>query len=83
MATFFNHHSFVIMALVLWIGLAVFLLRDGITRRDVLALTIVGAGLALSWLGLRPGAGTVTDTAQAEAAIGHGQPALVELYSNY
>lgn len=83
MATFLNHHSFVISVLVLWIGLAVFLLRDGITKRDLLALIIMGTGFAVSWLALRPGPGTFTDTAQAEAAIGHGRPVLVEFYSNY
>ena len=83
MATFFNHHSFVVSALVLWAGLALFLLRDGFTKRYVLALAVVGAGLGVSWLALRPGPGTFTDAAQAEAAVGHGQPVLVEFYSNY
>jgi len=82
-AIFFNHHSFVISALVLWAGLAIFLLRDGITRRDVLALAVAAAAFGAAWLLLRPGPGTFDETARAEAALGRGQPVLVELYSNY
>lgn len=83
MSQFFNHHSFVITALVLWGGLAVWLLRDGVTRRDVLALAVLGAAFGVAWLILRPGPGTFDAVAQAEAAVGHGQPALVEFYSDY
>jgi hypothetical protein len=83
MATYFNHHSFVIMALVLWGALAVWLLHDGITKRDVLALAVLGAAFGLAWLSLRPGTGTFAEAAQAEAAVGHGQPVLAEFYSNY
>lgn len=83
MATFFNHHSFVVSALVLWAGLALFLLRDGITKRDLLALAVVGAAFVVAWLILRPGPGTFDETPRAEAALGQGQPVLVEFYSNY
>ena len=83
MATFFNHHSFVVSALVLWAGLAAWLLRDGITRRDALALAVAGAAFGAAWLLLRPGPGTFDETARAEAALGQGRPVLVELYSNY
>jgi hypothetical protein len=83
MAQFFNHHSFAIMALALWGGLAVLLLRDGVTRRDVFALAVLGAAFGVAWLILRPGRATFDETAQAEAAVGHGQPALVEFYSDY
>jgi len=83
MGTFFNHHSFVIMALVLWGSSALLLLRDGVTKRDVLALAVLGAAFGVAWVILRPGPGTFDDAAQAEAAVGRGQPALVEFYSNY
>ena len=83
MGTFFNHHSFVIMALVLWGSSALLLLRDGVTRRDVLALAALGAAFGVAWLILRPGQSTFRETAQAEAAIGQGQPVLAEFYSEY
>lgn len=83
MATFFNHHSFVVSALVFWGLLALVLLRDGITKRDALALAVVAAAFGVAWLILRPGPGTFDDPARAEAALGQGQPVLVELYSNY
>ncbi len=83
MASFFNQHSFVISALALWGGLALLLLRDGFTRRDALALSVVGAGLAFAWFALRPGPSAYQETAQVEAVVGQGQPVLVEFYSNY
>jgi len=83
MGAFLNHHSFVLMALVLWGGLALLLLRDGVTKRDVLALAVLGAAFGVAWVILRPGPGTFDEAAQAEAAVGRGQPALVEFYSNY
>ena len=83
MGTFFNHHSFVIMALALWGSSALLLLRDGVTKRDVLALAVLGAAFGVAWVILRPGPGTFDDAAQAEAAVGRGQPVLVEFYSNY
>ena len=77
MGAFLNHHSFVLMALVLWGGLALLLLRDGVTKRDLLALAVLGAAFGIAWLILRPGRGTFDEAAQAEAAVGRGQSALV------
>jgi hypothetical protein len=83
MAQFFNHHSFVITALFVWGALAALLLRDGITKRDALALAVVGGSFVAAWLILRPGQSAFREAAQVEAAIGRGQPALVEFYSEY
>jgi hypothetical protein len=83
MAQFFNQHSFVLSALGLWGGLALFLRRDGFSRRDWLALATVAGSLAFAWLLLRPGPSAYQSTAQVEAVVGHGQPVLVEFYSNY
>ncbi len=83
MAQFFNHNSFVITAVVVWAGLALFLLRHGFSRRAALALAVVGSGFAASWLALRSGPGAFAEAAQVEAAVGQGQPVLLEFYSNY
>ena len=80
---FFNQHSFVISALALWGGLALFLLRDGLSKRDAVSLAVMGGAFGLAWLALRPGASAYQDTAQVEAAVGQGRPVLVEFYSNY
>ncbi len=88
MASFFNRHSFVILGLGLWLGLAVPLLGARLLSgrraraRDGLALLAVAAALFGAWLALRSGTGT-TQTADVEAAVGHGQPVLVEFYSDY
>ncbi len=88
MAAFFNHHSFVLLALALWLGLAVplvgsrWLRGSPIPARNWLALAVVAATLLGAWLGLRSGPGTQS-TSDVEAALGQGQPVLVEFYSDY
>jgi hypothetical protein len=84
-AEFFNHNSFVILALGLWLGLAVVVWRAPAVarRRGVLALGVVGATLAGLWLALRTGPAGNLDTAQVEARLGQDRPVLVELYSDY
>ncbi len=83
MAEYLNHHSYLISALAVWGVLAFVLLQDGVRRRDVLALAVVAGAFAAAWLGLRPGRATFTDPAEVEAALGRGQPVLIEVYSNY
>jgi hypothetical protein len=82
-AEFVNHHSFILAALAVWGALAALLLRDGVTRRDVLALAVAAGAFGAAWLGLRPGPGTFAAPAEVEAALGRGRPVLVEIYSNY
>jgi hypothetical protein len=82
-AAYVNRHSFVLMALAAWAGLAFLLLRDGLTRRAGLVLALAGLALAGTWLALRPGESTHVAVADVEQAVGRGRPVLVELYSNY
>ena len=83
MAEYLNHHSFLVTALAVWGILAFTLLQDGVKRLDVLALAVVAGAFGPAWLALRPGPGTFSDAAGVEAALGRGQPAFVEIYSNY
>ncbi len=80
---FFNQNSFVVFAVVLWLGLAVFLLRDGVETNDVIALAALAAGLGLAFWFLRPGPSTLDETEQVMARIGAGKPVLLEFQSNY
>ena len=80
---FINQNSFTLMAGVLWLGLAAFLLRDGVTRDDVIALAALAAGLGLAFWFLRPGPSTLEETEQVMARIGAGKPVLLEFQSNY
>lgn len=83
MASFVNHHSFLLFGgLLLLIWGAMLLVRRA--RRGWLfwglALLLLGAG----WLALRTRAAQQPQTlAEIEAAISSGQPVLVEVYSNY
>jgi hypothetical protein len=87
-AEYFNHHSFVLLGLGLWLGLAVplvagrWLRGKPVRARDGLALATVAGALFAAWLGLRSGPGTQA-AADVEATIGQGQPVLVEFYSDY
>jgi hypothetical protein len=82
-AAYVNRHSFVLMALAGWAGLALLMLRGGPTRRAGLVLALAGLALAGTWLALRPGESTHVAVSEVERALGRGRPVLVELYSNY
>jgi hypothetical protein len=80
---FINQNSFTIISGVIWLGLAVFLLRDGVTVQDVIALAALAAGIGLAFWFLRPGPSTLDETEQVMARIGTGKPVLLEFQSNY
>ncbi len=81
---FFNQHSYVIIAVLLW-GLASGLaLRMGRGWPALVLLALLAIALTALWLALRP---TPTPLAQESAAlekvIGHGTPVLLEFQSPY
>lgn len=80
---FINQNSFTLMGVILWLGLAVFLLHDGVKANDVIALASLAAGLGLAFWFLRPGPSTLDETEQVMARIGAGKPVLLEFQSNY
>ncbi len=83
MAQYLNQHSFVIGGAVLFVAVAAWLLRDGLSRPDLIALAVLGASLLGAWLLVRPTRQGPADTAQVEAALQSGRPALVEFHSQY
>ncbi|HEY69459.1 MAG TPA: hypothetical protein G4O08_02625 [Anaerolineae bacterium] len=78
-----NQYSFVLMAGVIWLGLAAFLLRDGVRTTDILALAALAAGLSLAFWLLRPGPSTLDENEQVMERIGAGKPVLLEFQSNF
>jgi thiol-disulfide isomerase/thioredoxin len=83
MATLINHYSFLLLALGSTLGLAAFLARDGLNRRDGLAVGALAAGYAAAFLLLGSGVETPGATDRLQAVIGSGRPVLVEIYSPY
>ncbi len=80
---FINRYSFLITAVVVLGVTAAVLLRDGLSRRDGLALAAIAGAFILSWLFIRPGPSTLAQTAAVEAALRSGQPTLIEFQSGY
>jgi hypothetical protein len=82
-----NQNSFLVLSLGGWLALAVVLLRRGLGWRQAVVLAVAAAVLATTWLGLRRDAaasdGEMTTAADFEAALGQGQPVLLQFYSNY
>lgn len=79
-----NQHSFVLTAVFLFAVLAAILFRDGVSRRDLVALAALGTALFVAYLALRVGPDDVRAAEQVTASLSNGtRPTLVEFYSNY
>lgn len=78
-----NQYSFVLVAVVVWLGLAAFLLRDGVQTADILALAALAVGFGLAFWLLRPGPSTLDETEQVMERIGAGKSVLLEFQSNF
>ena len=83
MMSFINQHSFTLTALFVEAVLAILLFRDGIRALDVAALATIAIAFALSWLMLRPGAGTMMDGDTLQAKLESSGPTLLEIQSEY
>lgn len=80
---FLNQNSFTLIAAIVWIGLAAFLVRDGVRTNDVIALAALAAGFGIAFWFLRPGPSTLDEAEQVLARIGSDKPVLLEFQSNY
>jgi Mn2+/Fe2+ NRAMP family transporter len=81
--SFINQHSFILTALFVEAVLAILLFRDGIRALDVVALVTIAIAFAISWLMLRPGAGTMMDGDALQAKLESTGPTLLEIQSEY
>ena len=78
-----NQYSFPLIGLGMVLVLAVFLLRDGIKREDLLAIAALILGLGLAFVWLQPGPGTVEKIEDVQALLAQEKPVLLEFQSQY
>ena len=80
---YFNHHSFTVSALIVYVVITILLLRDGIQFLDLVALATTASVFVLSWILLRPGPSTLTTLEDFEKVLHSGEPTLIEFQSEY
>ncbi len=81
MASFFNHNSFLLLAVFIWVIAAAALLRGGADLRSLLILGGVTVLLAAGFYALRPKAAPKQAAAEIKSQIGAGKPVLLEFRS--
>jgi len=79
---FFNQYSYLITSIFVTVVVAFFLLRDGLSRRDVIALGSIAGAFVIAWFFIRPTPSNFTQD-QIEAALTSGKPSLIEFQSEY
>lgn len=84
---FYNHHSFVLTSVLLGVGLAFFLARDGLAIVELAGLSAYIGGCALLFFWLRTPADkkiTFDEVATFDQLLQQGgRPILIEFYSDY
>jgi hypothetical protein len=84
MTSAINQYS-LFLILIAFLALVAFLLfRKGIRIQEIIAFSVIFAGLAVAWLALRPTQTPLSDAASdVQARIGAGRPVLLEFQSPY
>lgn len=80
--SFFNQYSYLITSLFVTGIIAIFLLHDGIKRRDVIAIGAIAATFVGVWFFTRPLASNLSQD-QIELMLKSGKPTLIEFQSEY
>lgn len=78
-----NHNSLILLALGIFALAAYLLLRDGVKKRDLLALGGLLVVMLAAWFAVRPQATPLADAEAVQTRIGMGVPVLLELQSPY
>ncbi len=81
MASFFNHNSFLLLVMFIWVIAAAALLRGGVNVQSLLILGGVTVVLAVVFFALRPKAMPKQASAGIKSQIGAGKPVLLEFRS--
>ena len=81
MGQFINYNSFLLSVVIIFIGMAVALLRRGRGPRQLAALGAVGLVLVLVYFGMRPAGADSDQSAEIQTQIGAGTPVLLEFQS--
>jgi len=80
---FINQYSFVLMAIIIFLVLLVYFLRNGLGQREIIALAALLLGFAAAIFLFNPGDSTLSDDETPEELIGGGTPVLIEFQSPY
>ena len=84
MPSVLNQYSLLLLIAVLLAVVAFFLFRKGLRLAEILAFSVIMAGLVAAWFMLRPTQTTLTGAAaEVEKRIGAGEPVLLEFQSPY
>src|SRR5512141_2745103 len=84
MEEFFNHYSFLWIAVCLTIVAGLVLLTNKPRLRDFISFGVIVAGLLVAWLVLHPHqTPLMNDATSVQAMIGAGTPVLVEFQPPY
>ncbi len=84
MEQFYNHYSFLWIALGLTVVAGLVLLPHKPRLRDFVAFGVIVAALLVAWLVLHPRqTALVGDAKSVQAMIGAGKPVLLEFQSPY
>ena len=78
-----NHNSTLVLGIGILVLAAFFLLRDGVTLKDLLLLCGLLVLLLLLWLPLRPKQKLPSQGSGLLSQIGAGLPVLLEIQSPY
>lgn len=78
---FFNHNSFVILSLFIWLVTVVALRQRGWPQPSWMILAGLAVVLAAAYFLFRPASATSTEAAEIRAKIGQGMPVLLEFQS--
>ncbi len=80
---FINQYSFVVMAIVTFLVLLVYFLRNGLGQREILALGALLLGFAGAMYLFNPSDSTRSEEKPDGELIGSGTPILLEFQSPY
>ena len=78
-----NHYSTLWGLGILFALATYFLLRGERSAKKQIALALIGVALVATWFAIRPQSGSNEAADTLRAAIGQGQPILLELQSPY
>jgi uncharacterized membrane protein required for colicin V production len=80
--SFINQYSYLIISIFVTVFIAFVLLRDGLSRRDVIALTSIVGAFVIAWFFIRPASSNIAQD-QIESLLKSGKPTLIEFQSEY
>jgi uncharacterized membrane protein required for colicin V production len=79
---FINQYSYLLTSIFVTVLISFFLLRDGVSRRDVIAIASIVGAFVVAWFFIRPTPSRAAQD-QIEATLKSGKPTLIEFQSEY